>query len=87
MQIKVEAGTIDFVNVQLPQFGNSLLIHLAQLCNLKVLFFIILEPLPIARCFVSVVHISTEEAQNTLSPHCNCKFYSRAAVTLSTSDM
>lgn len=38
MQIKVEAGTIDFVNVQLPQFGNSLFIHLAQLCNLKVLF-------------------------------------------------
>lgn len=38
MQIKVEAGTIDFANVQLPQFGNSLFIHLAQLCNLKVLF-------------------------------------------------
>lgn len=59
MQIKVEAGTIDFVNVQLPQFGNSLFIHLAQLCNLKVLFifYFFLEPLPIARCFVSVVHI------------------------------
>lgn len=38
MQIKVEAGTIDFVNIPLPQFGNALFIHLAWLCNLQVLF-------------------------------------------------
>lgn len=84
MQIKVEAGTTDFVNVQLPQFGSTVFIHLAMLCNLQVFF---LEPLPIALCFVSIVHIQTvgkTKASHTFTQRDHWKLYFRAAAALNT---